>query len=129
MVDLGEPLYSGATTVTYEAAEALSPGDVVAINSGQVAKADDTTDTNALAVVASTASNVSAGENVAVHVAGVVVANVANGVSAGTELGVSATEGQLAAGSDGFQPLTDEGAPAGLEVGSIPAGGAAVKIP
>lgn len=58
----------------------------------------------------------------------VVLANVAAGVTAGTELGVSATEGELASGSDGFSALTDEGAAAGLSTNeSIPTGYAAVR--
>jgi len=61
-------------------------------------------------------------------ISGVVLANVANGVSAGTELGASATEGQLASGSDGVSALTDEGAAAGLSTKeSIPAGYAGVR--
>jgi len=38
---------------------------------------------------------------------GVVLANVASGVSAGNELGPSATDGELAGGSDGYSALTD----------------------
>lgn len=37
--------------VTYEAGEQISPGDVVAINGGQLALADGTTDTNLIGVV------------------------------------------------------------------------------
>lgn len=37
--------------VSYEAGEQVSPGDVVAINGGQLALADDTTDTNLIGVV------------------------------------------------------------------------------
>ena len=42
---------TGDGSVTYEAGETISPGDVVAINGGQLATADGTTDTNALFVV------------------------------------------------------------------------------
>lgn len=59
---------------------------------------------------------------------GVVLANVASGVTAGTELGTSATEGEVASGSDGFSALTDEGAVAGLSTNeSVPAGYAGVQ--
>lgn len=60
---------------------------------------------------------------------GVVLANVASGVSAGTELGPSATDGELASGSDGYSALTDEGGPAGLSTNeSVAAGLAAVEV-
>jgi hypothetical protein len=61
--------------------------------------------------------------------AGVILANVASGVTAGTELGPSATDGELASGSDGYSALTDEGAAAGLSTNeSVPAGLAAVEV-
>lgn len=125
-LELGEDVYGNATGVTYEAGEALSAGDAVGINGGQLATADDTTDTNPIGIVAGAAE---AGDTVTVYVRGVVVANVAGGVSAGTELGTSATEGQLAAGAGGFEALSDEGAASGLSVGSVPTGGAVTKLP
>lgn len=131
-LELGDDAYGDATTIGYEAAGALSAGDVVAINSGQVTTADDTTDTNAIAVVSSSVDGtVEAGDIVPVHVSGSgVVANVAAGVTAGTELAVSATEGQLAGGSGGFEALSDEGAASGLNIGaSLPANGAVTKLP
>jgi hypothetical protein len=61
--------------------------------------------------------------------AGVVLANVASGVSAGDELGPSATDGELAGGSDGYSALTGEGDAAGLSTNeSVPAGLAAVEV-
>jgi hypothetical protein len=42
---------TAAGPVSYEAGEAVSPGDVVAINGGQLATADGTTDTNLIGVV------------------------------------------------------------------------------
>lgn len=125
-LELGEVAFGNATTVTYEAGEAISAGDAVAINGGQLATADGTTDTNPIGIAAKAGS---AGDDIGVHVSGVVVANVAAGVAAGTELGTSATEGQLAAGSGGFEALSDEGAASGLGVGSVPAGGAVTKLP
>jgi len=60
---------------------------------------------------------------------GVVLANVASGVSAGNELGPSASDGELAGGSDGYSALTDEGDAAGLSTNeSVPAGLAAVEV-
>lgn len=60
---------------------------------------------------------------------GVVLANVASGVSAGDELGPSATDGELAGGSDGYSALTGEGDAAGLSTNeSVPAGLAAVEV-
>ena len=125
-LELGEDAFGSAVGVTYEAGGSISAGDAVAINGGQLATADGTTDTNPIGIAAADAA---ATETVTVWVAGVVVANVAGAVTAGTELGTSATEGQLAAGSGGFEALSDEGAASGLEVGSVPAGGAVTKLP
>jgi len=122
--ELGDPAYGSDTkAVTYEAGEAVTAGDVVAINSGQLALADDTTDTNALAVAA---EDIASGENGTAYIEGPVVANVATGVSAGEELTVSGTEGQLAAGTGDFDALTDEGAVSGLSAGYGLADNAAV---
>jgi len=131
-LELGDDAYGDATTIGYEAAGALSAGDVVAINGGQVTTADDTTDTNPIGVVSSSVEGtVEAGDVVPVHVNGSgVVANVAASITAGTELAVSATEGQLAAGSGGFEALSGEGAASGLNIGaSLPANGAVTKLP
>ena len=130
-LELGEDAFGDAVGVTYEAGEALSAGDAVGVNAGALAKADGTTDTNPIGVVASSVgSGASAGDLVTMYVNGSgVVANVAAGVAAGTELGTSATEGQLAAGSGGFEALSDEGAASGLEVNGVPTGGAVTKLP
>lgn len=131
-LELGSDAFGDATAVTYEAGESVSAGDAVAINGGQLATADGTTDTNIIGIVAESApASVSAGDTVPVYVNGSgVVANVAGGVTAGTELGTSATEGQLASGSQGFETLSDEGAASGLEIGaSLPANGAVTKLP
>lgn len=131
-LELGEDAFGDGRPVTYEAGEALSPGDVVAIASGQAVTADTNTggNPNAVGVVADGDGASAAGETVAVHVNGSgIVTNVAAGVTAGTELGPSATEGQLAAASGGFQALSDEGASSGLGSTPVPAGGAVVKLP
>jgi hypothetical protein len=131
-LELGDDAYGDATTIGYEAAGALSAGDVVAINGGQGTTADDTTDTNPIGVVSSSVEGtLEAGDDVQVHVNGSgVVANVAASITAGTELAVSATEGQLAAGSGGFEALSGEGAASGLNIGaSLPANGAVTKLP
>jgi hypothetical protein len=58
-----------------------------------------------------------------------VLANVASGVAAGDELGPSTTDGQLAAGSDGYSALTDEGGVGGLLNKETPGAGlAAVRV-
>ena len=57
------------------------------------------------------------------------LANVASGVSAGDELAPSATDGELAGGSDGYSAVTDEGAAGGLSTNESPASGlAAIPI-
>lgn len=123
--ELGDPIYgSDVKAVTYEAGEDISAGDVVGINTGTLALADDTTDTNAIAVAG---EDIASGDNGTVYTEGPVVTNVATGVSAGEELTVSGTEGQLAAGVGDFDALTDEGAVAGLSAGGgLPANGAGV---
>ena len=131
----GEPVVSGKATATYEAGEAVSPGDVVGIDGG-VLRAVNSGDTspNLVGVVgygggADAGDDYASGEEVPVHVDGsAVVANVASGVSAGEELGPSATDGQLGAGSAGVDALTDEGDMAGLSSSeSMPAGYAAIN--
>jgi len=123
-IELGDAAYgSDLKTVTYEAGEAITAGDVVAINTGQLALADGTTDTNALAVAA---EDIASGDNGSVYLEGPVAANVATGVAAGEELTVSATEGQLAAGAGDFDALSDEGAISGLSHGAGLAANAAV---
>jgi len=132
----GEAVVSGTATATYEAGESVSPGDVVGIDGG-VLRAVNSGDTspNLVGVVghgggADAGDAYESGEEVPVHVDGsAVVANVASGVSAGEELGPSATDGQLGAGSDGFDALTDEGSMAGLSTNeAMPTGHAAVNF-
>jgi hypothetical protein len=115
--------------VTYEAGEAIDKGDVVGIDGGQLRAANSgDTSTNAIGVAGEAAS--AAGENITVWTSGNIVVSVATGVTAGTELAPSATDGQLASGSDGFEALTDEGAVSGLSAGyGLAANAAVVKLP
>lgn len=124
--ELGDPAYgSDVKAVTYEAGEAISKGDVVGINSGQLRPVNSgDTSTNAIGVAGEAAD--AAGENITVYTEGPVVANVATGVTAGAELAPSATDGQLAAGTGDFDALTDEGAVSGLSAGYGLAANAAV---
>jgi hypothetical protein len=133
----GQKVIGETETVTYEAGEALSPGDVVGIDSGTL-RAVNSGDTspNAIGVVADRAgadsgTDYASGDEVAVHINGsCILVSVASGISAGDELGPSATDGQLGSGSDGFEALTDEGSAAGLSTNeNIPAGHAGVKLP
>lgn len=133
-LELGSDAYGDATAVTYEAGESVSPGDVVAIDGGQVVAANSgvTAEDNPVGVVAEAAgSSISSGDEISVYLTGSgVVCSVADAVSAGTELGASATDGQLASGSDGWEAISDEGADAGAALaGDVPSGGAVVKLP
>jgi len=132
----GEKVVGDASTVTYEAGESVSPGDVVGIDGGQL-RAVNSGDTspNPIGVAGHGAGEdagdaYASGEEVPVHVKGDgVVVSVATGISAGEELGASATDGQLGAGADGYDALTDEGSMAGLSTNeSMPAGYAAVNF-
>jgi hypothetical protein len=131
----GECVASGKATVTYEAGESISPGDVVGINSGQLRAANSGDASPNIVGVAGHGGGEDAGEDygsgdeVPVHVDGsAVIANVASGVSAGDELGPSASDGELAGGSAGIDALTDEGSMAGLSTNeSMPTGYAAIN--
>lgn len=115
--ELGDPAYgSDAPSVTYEAGEAISAGDAVGINGGQLATADGTTDTTVVGIAGDDATS---GENVTVYTGGAIVANVGGTVAAGEQVTVSATEGQLAAGAGDIDivALTDAGAVSGLSAG------------
>lgn len=134
----GQVLIGPEVTVTYEAGETLSPGDVVGIDGGQLRRANTgDTSPNPVGVVghgggASGGEDYEAGENAPlVTRAEAVIANVANGIAAGEELAASATDGQLAAGDgDGYEALTAEGDIAGLASDeTVPAGFAGVKTP
>ena len=122
--ELGDPAYGSDTkAVMYEADEAITAGDAVAIASGLAFQADDTTNTNDFGIAGEDATD---GDNLTVYIEGPVVGNVASGVSAGEALDLSGTDGQLAAGSGDYQALTDEGDVAGLSAGYGLADNAAV---
>jgi len=115
--ELGDGAYgSDPPTMTYEAGEAIDRGDAVGINGGQLATADDTTDTVVVGIAGETASE--AGENISVNIPGpLTVGNVAGSVSAGNEVTTSGTEGQLAEGAGDYIAITDAGSVAGLSAG------------
>jgi len=133
----GEVFIGETCTLTYEAGEAISPGDVVGIDGGTLRRVNSGDGSpNPLGIAgdpagAESGTDYESGDEVIVHISGgTVLANVASGVSAGEELDASATDGQLAAGAGGFQSFTDEGSVAGLSSNeSVPAGFAAVKLP
>jgi len=95
------------------AAETVSAGDAVALNTnGEVVTADGTDDPDVYGIVGDLDSDAAAGDVVQVTYRGAVVANVATGTAAGATLGAGATEGQLASGSNykGITAQYSEGA-------------------
>ena len=132
----GERLIGSSCIVTYEAGEAVSPGDVVGVDGGTLRAVNSgDASTNELAVVAhgggeDAGDDYASGEEVPVHIKGdAVLASVAAGITAGEELAASGTDGELAAGAAGIDAVTDEGAPAGLSTNEdVPAGFAAVNL-
>jgi hypothetical protein len=131
----GESVIGAQCTVTYEAGEVISPGEAVGIDSGQLRAANSADGSTNFVGVAGhgggedAGEDYSSGDEVPVHVDGAaVVASVAGAVSAGDELAPSATDGELAAGSEGIDALTDAGSMAGLSSKeSMPAGHAAIN--
>lgn len=106
-------------TETRTAAEALAPGDAVALDSNdELVTADGTTDTVVYGVAGyNRGDDYAAGDDVLVTHTGPVVANVAADTAGGVEVGSSGTEGQLAAGTSvkGILTMYAEGtAPAGI---------------
>lgn len=119
-VELGDAAYgSDPDTVTYEAGEAINKGDVVGINSGQVRPANSGDTGVVLYGVAGETAD-AAGDEITVYTGGHVVANVAGTLTAGSEVGASATDGQLAGGTNvrGWVAATDAGSMAGLQHGA-----------
>lgn len=112
-------------TETRTAAEALSPGDAVALDSNdELVTADGTTDTVVYGVAGpNRGEDYEAGDDVLVTYSGPVVANVASGTAGGVEVGSSGTEGQLAAGTSvkGILTMYAEGA-APVGIPDVPAG-------
>jgi len=131
----GQVLVAGATVITYEAGETVSPGDVVGIDGGQLRTVNSgDTSPNPIGVVgdgggADSGEDYASGEEVPVVTSGeAVLASVAGGVSAGTELGPSGTDGELASGGSFATAITDEGGAAGLSTNEdVPAGLAGVE--
>lgn len=120
----------GRQTEVRTAAEAVSPGDAVALNSnGEVVTADGTDDPDVYGVVNDLDADAAAGEVVGVTYRGSVVASVTAGTAAGAVLGASATEGQLAAGSNykGITAQYSEGANPS-DAPEVPSGFAHVEL-
>jgi len=118
-------------TETRTAAESLSAGDAVALDTnGELVTADGTNDPVVYGIAGyNNGDGYSAGDLVKVVFSGPVVANVAGGVGPGVEVGSSGTEGQLAAGTSvkGIMTMYAEGsAPSGIP--DVPAGTAHVDV-
>jgi hypothetical protein len=129
----GQSLHpDGTHEETRTAAEALSEGDAVALDSnGELVAADGTNDPTVYGIVGDdhTQDGYAAGEQATVIYDGPVVANVAAGVGAGVEVGSGATEGQLAAGGSAKGIVTKYGEGAGPNDGrTAPAGFAHVDV-
>jgi hypothetical protein len=125
----GQSLHADAFEETRTAAESLSEGDAVALDSnGEVVRADGTDNPTVYGVAGDdhTQTGYSAGDEVTVIYRGSVVANVASGVGAGVEVGSGATDGQLAAGGSAKGLMTKHAEGAGPE--EIPSGFAHVDV-
>jgi len=126
----GQSLHPDSTgEETRTAAESLSEGDAVALDSNnELVKADGTDDPVVYGVVADdhTQDGYSAGDKAGVVFQGPVVANVASGVGAGVEVGSGATDGQLAAGGSAKGIMTKHAE--GEGPGDVPAGFAHVDV-
>jgi hypothetical protein len=84
---------------TRVAAEAVSEGDAVTLNSsGEVLAATDTDVVYGIAADDHITDGFSAGDEIGVVTQGPVVANVSNGIGPAVELAGTATAGELAAG-------------------------------
>lgn len=113
-------------TETRTAAETLSPGDAVALDSNDElipANSGSSEVVYGIAGYGKDGSDYSSGDLVKVTVLGPVVGNVAADVSGGVELGPSTTDGQLAAGTSvkGIMTMYGEGSSKlGEEIPSVP---------
>ena len=106
-------------TETRTAAEALSAGDAVALDSNdELVAADSTTNTVVYGVAGyNRGEDYAAGDDVLVTYSGPVVAKLAADTAAGVEVTSSGTDGELAAGTSarGILTMYTEGtAPAGI---------------
>jgi hypothetical protein len=126
----GQSLHPASTCEeTRVAAESLSEGDAVALDSaGELVAADGTNNPTVYGVVGDdhTQTGYAAGDRVPVVYAGPVVANVASGVGAGVAVGSGATDGQLAAGDSTKGLMTKYAEGGGPE--DIPSGFAHVDV-
>jgi hypothetical protein len=98
----GQHVKGGAVTDTYTAAETVSPGDALALDTNDEVIPANSGDSEVVFGIAGynkDGSDYASGDDVLVTLAGVVVANVASGVAGGVEVAASGTDGELAAGS------------------------------
>jgi len=114
-------------TETRIAAETISPGDAVALDSNDElipANSGSSEVVYGVAGYGKDGSDYAAGDLVKITTAGPVVANVASGVAGGVEVGPSTTDGQLAAGTSvrGLITMYAEGASGSNNVPSIDSG-------
>lgn len=110
----GQHAKGGAVTDTYQAAETVSPGDALALDSNDEVVPANSGSSEVVFGVAGynkDGSDYASGDDVLVTLSGVVVANVASGAAGGVEVAASATDGELAAGSGakGIMTLYSEG--------------------
>jgi len=110
----GQHFKGGAITDTYQAAETVSPGDAVALDSNDEVVPANSGNSEVVVGIAGfnkDGSDYASGDDVLVTISGPVVANVASGVAGGVEVAASATDGELAAGSgpNGIMTLYSEG--------------------
>jgi len=127
--ELGDPAYgSDPGSMTYEAGEAISRGDAVGIDGGQLRPTDSgDTDVDIVGIAGEDADE--SGEKITVYTSGAIVTNVAGAVSAGNTVAASGTDGQLAEGAGEFIALTDAGAVAGYQHGAgLGANAAVVEV-
>jgi len=121
-------------TETRVAAETISPGDAVALDSNDELIAANSGSSDVAYGVAGygkDGSDYASGDLVKVTFSGPVVANVAGGVAGGVEVSESTTDGQLAAGSGakGILTMYAEGSSKlGEEIPSVPSGYAHVDL-
>ena len=128
--ELGQPIVGPARGVPAVVGDTdVSAGDVVAVSSGTIVPADDTTNTDDLGVCSDDGTD---GDIITVYREGIIAANVAGSVTAGAELGLSATAGQLTSGTGGYHAWSDAGgANSPIQHGSVDglgANAAAVEV-
>jgi hypothetical protein len=127
-LNLGQSLHPSQTDEeTRLAAEAISEGDAVTLNSsGEVLAAGDTDVVYGVAGDDHEQDGYEAGDHLTVITQGPAVANVATGVGPAVEVGGSTTAGELAAGSSVKGIMTKHAEGEGPE--EIPSGAAHVDV-